>query len=207
MTQNSVEGTSGKPVAPGSSATPKQLMEQFVSLLNQGADSDLQQRIAALQHKFDSLSQRLESANAGTGGLPSSGSFIVSDKLLGDKFKKLLTSTLFESGILERFVALAVEKKLAELKVSPSGQGPANAEELRKESAKLVKEFLSQNLRSLFQNEIRGAIQKELQSFLASEDMKIMIDNKFRAVQLYLTSDVVPTTVKQILQKYARQKA
>ena len=79
-------------------------------------------------------------------------------------------------------------------------------EALKSESARLVKEFLSQNLGTLFQSEIRGAVQKELQAFMASENMKMLIDDKFRTVQLYLTTEVIPNTVKQILRKLSQQQ-
>ncbi len=42
-------------------------------------------------------------------------------------------------------------------------------------------------------------MQKEVALALGSENMKILIDEKFRAISLYLKTDVIPKTVAQIL--------
>ena len=203
MTHDSAQGSSNQQQAgQASAANPQQLMQQLAAMFNQAPSGDVQGRIEELQAKLESLTQKLESPGASGGPAPGAGSFVISDKVLAEKFKKLLTSVLFESGVLEKLVGVTVENKLRELNLKPGGAGEA----LKTESARLVKEFLSQNLGTLFQSEIRGAIQKELQAFMASENMKMLIDDKFRTVQLYLTTEVIPNTVKQILRKLSQQQ-
>lgn len=216
MSENPTEETpqSGSPAS--SPPNPEALMQQFVALLSQqgqaqqgsGGETDgkVQRRVEDLQGQIEELTRRVEEARAGapTGTV---GSFIMNDKVLGEKLKKLLTSVLFESGILEKFVGVTVDQKLRDLGVTGGSGGGTDVEGLKEESRRLVKDFLAQNLGTLFQSEIRGAVQKELQNYLASENMKMLIDDKFRAIQLYLTTEVIPTTVKQLLKKLSSQTA
>ncbi|MBN1443180.1 MAG: hypothetical protein JXA90_10750 [Planctomycetes bacterium] len=190
----------------GSAGTPRELLAQFASLLQQNDGGGVQRRLEELQEKVESLALRLDTAPAslreGSSGGPSAA---ISEELIGQKLKKLLTGILFESGILERIVSAAVEKQLKGLDLSGGAGGGADA--LKKESVRLVKEFLSQNLAGLFQKEIRAAVASEMQSFMAGEEMKVLIDDKFRAIQLYLTTEVVPNNVKQILRNLSQRRA
>jgi hypothetical protein len=196
MTENPAEGTSVQNQAKkmGTVTNARQLIEQLVHMMPQDAEEGVQNRLVELQDKVESLARKLES---GGGAAAGSDSLVLSDKVLGEKLKKLMISVLFESGVLEKFVGAMLDQKLQELDVS----GGAGEEGLRKESTKLVKEFLAQNLGTLFQSEIHGAIQRALQGFLASEDMKVLIDDKFRQIQLYLTTEVIPSQVKLNLKK------
>ena len=49
------------------------------------------------------------------------------------------------------------------------------------------------------QSESTALVQREIQATLSSENVKILLDDKFRAISLYLKSEVIPKTVAQIL--------
>ncbi len=89
----------------------------------------------------------------------------------------VIQAVLFESGLLEKVVGRAIEQKLESL--PPGGA--------------------HQRLSEATGKEIQGMIQKETSALLASEEMKTMIDEKFRAITLYLKSDVIPKAVQQAL--------
>lgn len=98
------------------------------------------------------------------------------------KTKEVLTeivqSALFESGLLEKVVQRTVEKKLKEAGDSRGGPGQEGSQA---------------------QKEIEALVKRELQAALAGESVKVMIDDKFRAITLYLKSDVIPKAVGQAL--------
>ena len=89
----------------------------------------------------------------------------------------VIQAVLLESGLLEKFVGRAVDQKLESL--PPGG--------------------VHQGLSDASRKEIQGMIQKEASALLGSEEMKTMIDEKFRAITLYLKSDVIPKAVQQAL--------
>ena len=91
-------------------------------------------------------------------------------KALGE----VVTTALFDSGLLEKIVEKQVEKKLAS-----SGGGGSGAPS----------------------GDLTAHIESTVKTLLAGEDMKILIDDKFRAISLYLKSDVIPKTVKKVLQE------
>ncbi|MEM7233375.1 MAG: hypothetical protein AAF517_14450, partial [Planctomycetota bacterium] len=69
------------------------------------------------------------------------------------------------------------------------------------DAAKLAKDFLSENLQRLLQNEARPILQEEMKQFFAGDEMKVLLDDKFRAVTLYLKTDVIPNSVRQAMRK------
>lgn len=92
------------------------------------------------------------------------------------EFKELITgilsATLFESGMLEKLI----ERKVDELRRS------------------LQSSFIAEA-----RKEISSIVGREVAAALGSENMKILIDEKFRAISVYLKTDVIPKTVAQIL--------
>ncbi len=123
---------------------------------------------------------------------------------LGDKVreqvKDVLNRVLLESGLLQQIVDKAVEHKL---EARGSGGASEHAEALQKEAANIAKKFLSENIGSLSKKEIQDAIGDSTQKVLSSENVKVLIDDKFRAVTLYLKTEVIPKSVRQALKEAA----
>jgi hypothetical protein len=112
--------------------------------------------------------------------------------------KEVLNSVLIESGLLKQVVETVVERQL-EARGGDGGGG----ERLRQEAAALAKDFLSKNLGTVFKDEIQGAVTAATKELLSSEQVKILIDDKFRAVTLYLKTEVIPKAVRQAARESA----
>jgi hypothetical protein len=106
--------------------------------------------------------------------------------------KEVLNSVLIESGLLKQVVETVVERQL-----EARGGGGGGGERLRQEAAAVAKDFLSKNLGTVFKDEIQGAVTAATKELLSSEQVKILIDDKFRAVTLYLKTEVIPKAVRQ----------
>jgi hypothetical protein len=118
------------------------------------------------------LEQRLSQAD-GTSG--SSGLGATKEALT-----QVLHGVLFESGLLEKFVHRAVDQKL---KVAPAREG------------------LSGGLMGASKEEIGAVVENKVAASLSGDTLKVLIDDKFRAITLYLKTDVIPKAVAQILKK------
>jgi hypothetical protein len=184
--------------AGGSGKLPREL----IAALQQRLQSQVEERLEALQEKVEALASRLEAA--GARAAPAGGG--PGEAELRETLKKVVASVLLESGFLEKLIEKVVDSRLESLKLA-LGEGGGGSEALRQEAAALVKEFLSANLGKIFQSEIRGAIQKEMQAVMGSENMKLLVDDKFRAITLYLKTEVIPKAVRQLLKDGGREIA
>lgn len=54
---------------------------------------------------------------------------------------------------------------------------------------------------------IHNSVQKEIKTWLSSNEMKELMDDKFRHVTVYLKTDVIPTAVRQALENADVQHA
>lgn len=114
------------------------------------------------------------------------GSFKALTNTTKDALNQVVQAILFDSGILEKLVQRIVEERLKEAGAIGGG-GAAAAGSLSEEQKK----------------ETLDLFQKELSAALASEQMKMLIDDKFRAISLYLKSDVIPKAVQEALKPKA----
>lgn len=107
----------------------------------------------------------------------------------------VVSGTLFDSGLLQKYVARSVEQKL-----EAQGQDLESRLEkiLRERGAHLLQSALSETL-SKMRRELQALVEKECAATLSSENLKILIDDKFRAISIYLKTDVIPKTVSQML--------
>lgn len=109
-------------------------------------------------------------------------------------FKEILTQVLLDSGLLQDIVETVVERKMQAFL-----SADRLSEVLRREATNLAKGFLQDNLGKILKKDIETAIEQSAKLALASENVKILIDDKFRAVSLYLQTDVIPKAVRQAL--------
>jgi hypothetical protein len=89
---------------------------------------------------------------------------------------QVMQAVLFESGFLEKLVQRAVEHKL--------------------EAGNSAKALLDS-----CRDEIQGIVEKTISATLSGENVKVMIDDKFRAISLYLKGEVIPKAVIQVLKQ------
>ncbi len=106
----------------------------------------------------------------------------------------VVSAALLETPLLDK----AVERYSRTHPGAPGGGGAAHTGNEQQIQA-AVKEYMTHHLGTHFQGEIRGVIQKEMKSALASEDLKEMLDEKLRAVTLYLKNEIVPKAVQQVI--------
>ncbi len=104
---------------------------------------------------------------------------------------EVVSAALLETPILDK----AIERYHKAHSGAAGGAPPGNQAQIQAS----VKEYLSQHLGAHFQAEIRGVIQKEMKSALASDDLKELLDEKLRAVTLYLKNEVIPKAVQQVI--------
>ncbi|HVR74118.1 MAG TPA: hypothetical protein VMT52_07295, partial [Planctomycetota bacterium] len=90
---------------------------------------------------------------------------------------------LFDSGLMEKMIQKAVDSKMKGTGGAVAGASPD------------------------LKGEVQAMIQKEIGLMLSSEGMKSMIDEKFRAVTLYLKQEVIPKAVAQVLKSSEKSTA
>jgi hypothetical protein len=164
----------------------------FLSLIKQGIEDSLSSRITELEAQIDALTARLDGGES-AGGSPSDDS----DESINERIKSEMTQVFIDSGLLEALVRRIVDRKLESR--DGGGGDSCNANELRQQSGAIVKEFLSQNLGKIFQKEIGSVVEDSIAKFLSGERVKALIDDKFRAVTLYMKTEVIPKAVEKVL--------
>jgi hypothetical protein len=96
---------------------------------------------------------------------------------------ELVKGILFDSGLLEKVVLRAVEKKLKE------GSGVGSGASVPADTA---------NLQAL--------VKREISSSLSGEAVKEMLDDRFRAISVYLKTEVIPKAVSQALKNQGQKQ-
>jgi hypothetical protein len=105
-----------------------------------------------------------------------SGSVNSANDRMRDAVQKVLQSVLFDSGILQKLVERSVDEKVGAAKGSPAG-----------------------DLSDAAKKSIHEMMQKEIASAFSGETLKTMMDDKFRAISIYLKTEVVPKSIAQAL--------
>jgi hypothetical protein len=118
---------------------------------------------------------------------PAGGDSGVTKEALG----AIIQSVLFESGILEKLVNKQIDSKLPS--GGDGGGGGANPDG--------VKKVLAKELPELLHGELKGVAERQVRSAMAGEGMKTLLDDKFRAMSLYLKTDVIPKAVQKVLKE------
>ncbi len=99
-----------------------------------------------------------------------------------EKLAEVINAVVFESGILGRIVDQHLEAKLKAAAVSA------------------VQSYVSTELGKVVEAQVSKVVSEQLNS----NQVKELIDSKFRAITLYMKTDVIPKAVKQLL-KQAQQ--
>ena len=98
-----------------------------------------------------------------------------SEELTKDKLAEVINAVVFESGILSKVIKSELDDVL---------KGAIEA-------------YLDRELPKFLNENVSSAVSE----CLGSEEVKLLIDTKFRAITLYLKTEVIPKAVKQLLQK------
>ncbi len=111
------------------------------------------------------------------------------DRQILEKAKELFKRSVFSGSLdIKKAITKVVENALAARGIT--GEGQANP-------AEMIKEHLRENLGPVLQETVSGEVRK----FLSSEELKELLDSKFRAIDLYLKTDVIPKVVKREIAK------
>ena len=165
-----------------------QVASDLLRVLDQGLQDSLAGEIAAIRQQVESLNDRFD------GGEEPASSGDVSP----EKVKAAMTEVFIDSGLLETLVRRVLTRELDA--TGGNGGNPGNRDEIRKIAGSLVKDFLAENLGRIFNEQIEGVVEQSVSQFLSSERVKELIDEKFRAVTLYMQTEVIPKAVEQSLQ-------
>jgi hypothetical protein len=66
---------------------------------------------------------------------------------------------------------------------------------------KVVDKRIEKRLAKVLRAQLTEVVDKQVRAALSSDDMKILVDDKFRAISLYLKGEVIPKTVAKILKE------
>ena len=160
--------------------------EQLVGMLQSGLQNEIECRLDWLNQRLDALASKLDGVLDGKTSENSDVSVAIADGLI-------------ENGLLEEVVTRVVDRRIGEGGGEGGSSIEQNADELKRLAGELLKDFLSENLSALFQKEIKAVVEKEVHTIMAGDDIKMLIDDKFRAVTLYLKTEVIPKAVRQAL--------
>ncbi len=98
-----------------------------------------------------------------------------------DQLAEVVHAVVFESGLLTRQIQSQLETSL--------------------------KSVVSEYVKNDLSKAMGDTVQKAVTDLLNSEEIKMLIDSKFRAINLYLKTDVIPKVVKQCLAQEAKRKS
>ena len=107
----------------------------------------------------------------------------VSAEDLRQTVAEVVGAALIETDLIDKLVE-------RHLKNRPQAAGPGGVS--------------TEEVMRLVQTEFRGLLAKELKAFLVSNEFKEILDDKFRAITLYLKSDLLPKAIKEQLSKAER---
>ncbi|HAK95258.1 MAG TPA: hypothetical protein DCM87_09705 [Planctomycetes bacterium] len=121
--------------------------------------------------------------------------------MLKDKGREIFKQAIFGGSLdLKKVVARVVEQSL-DSRAGAVVVGTAGAEGVSIAGA--VESYLKEHLGK----ELAHAIQAEMRKFLASEQMKELLESKFRAIDVYLKTDLIPRVVKREIAKAEESRA
>ncbi len=109
-------------------------------------------------------------------------------------------AVLMEPSFLEKILERHIKAYLSKHPTASAPQGQGSGDQ-QKEIQKIVGEFLSQHLANFIQKELCVTIQREVKELLASNELKEMIDDKFRMISVYMKTEVIPKAVQKELSR------
>ena len=92
-----------------------------------------------------------------------------------EKLAEIISAVVFESGIIDKIV--------------------------KRHLAEGVPAAVDQYAKNQLPQQMSGLVQKAVAEAMSSEDVKELIDSKFRAITLYMKTDLIPSAVKQALSR------
>jgi hypothetical protein len=134
--------------------------------------------------------QRLETR---PGGSPAAGGAGADHQKTKEALVQIVNAVVFESGILEKIIARQIDARLGSQPACGGGAAAVPQEALA--------EAITAVLPKLVKDEIETVVEKKVKSALSGEAMKTLLDEKFRAMSLYLKGDVIPKIVTTALRE------
>ena len=102
-----------------------------------------------------------------------------------DQLAEVVHAVVFESGLLKKQIERELESSL---------KGA-------------IKPVIGEYVKNDLSKALGDMVQKAVTDLLNSEEIKVLIDSKFRAITLYLKTDVIPKVVKQCLAQAEKKKS
>lgn len=110
----------------------------------------------------------------------------------GDEVRSMVndavSAVLIESNFLDKFLSKKIKSFL-------DGEGQEPVKEICKEA---MRTFSFQQVGSVLRQEIKQIVQSKLLEFGNSEEFKDILDSRFRTMEQYMRSDVIPRCLKQL---------
>ena len=106
-----------------------------------------------------------------------------------EKAKDLLKRSAFSGSLDMKRVVTRIVEGVLEARGITGGGGPD------------VKAAIAGHLKEHMGSSLSETIGKEVRGFLSSNEMKELLDSKFRAIDLYLKTDLIPKIVKREIAK------
>ncbi len=117
-----------------------------------------------------------------------------------EKAKELFKRSMFSGSLdIKKAVTRVVENILEKRGVTGGDGGGTGA------GGADVSEAVSRHLKENLKGTVSDAIGSEIRAFLSSDEMKELLDTKFRAIDLYLKTDLIPKIVKREITKAQEQ--
>ena len=104
-----------------------------------------------------------------------------------------VSAVLLESDLLDKLVQRTLVTQLR----AEGGLG----EEIRALCMETLREFSMQTFGPLMKSEIKDIVQTRLTEFSNTEEFKDLLDGRFRTMEQYIRSDVIPSVVKRSLKE------
>ncbi len=129
--------------------------------------------------------QHIASASRPTGG----GQDAATD--IRKTVSEAVTSVLLETSLLDRLIE-------RHLKSSPAAKAVAAAGESAQANPKDPSKPGRDHVATPVQGDLRALIQSEMRAFLTSQELKELLDEKFRSITLYLKNEVIPKAIRSL---------
>ncbi len=153
----------------------------------------------AYQVAFTKLVGEISEEQGASSGSKSGPAGAVSSADLRKTVAEAVSAVLLETKVLERIIDRQIKAHLGAVPKTALAEGTAEA--ARQEVPKIVRDYLGKHLAALFETEVKGVIHKEIMTFMASDEMKELMDDKFRLINTYLKTEVIPKVVQKELSR------
>ena len=118
---------------------------------------------------------------------------------LRQMISEAISAVLIESHFLEKFVSKQIKTHLSQAGNDLSTLLPTDT--IKEACKEVMREYSLQQVGSVLRQEIKQIVQSKLLEFGNSEEFKDILDSRFRTMEQYMRSEVIPRTMKKIAEE------